>query len=152
MSWFQGKVLNPTLRGLLRSPLHGTASGSLMLLTYTGRRTGRSYTIPVQYARQGDEVVVLPGRPQEKTWWRNLTEGAPVRVRIAGHDLAGTASAVDDLADVEAGIRTFLDRFPKAAKPLGVPSDADGRLDEDALSQLASRSVVVRINLEAPAA
>lgn len=152
MSWFQGKVLNPVLRGLLHSPLHPTASGSLMLLTYTGRRSGRSYTIPVQYVREGDEVVVLAGRPQEKTWWRNLTEGASVRVRIAGQDLTGTATAVaDDPEAVKAGIRTYLARFPKAGKPLGVPSDGDGHLDEDALSRLATHSVIVRVSL-APAA
>jgi deazaflavin-dependent oxidoreductase (nitroreductase family) len=151
VSWFQGKVLNPVLRGLLRSPLHGTVSGSMMLLTYTGRRSGRAFTIPVQYAREGNDVVVIPGRPQEKTWWRNLTDGREVRARLGGRDLAAEATAVtDDRADIEAGIRMFLQRFPKAAKPLGVPLGTDRTLDTEALSRLAERSVIVRIRLEAP--
>ena len=40
------KVMNPIMKGLLRSPLHGLMSGSLMLITYAGRKTGKPYTIP----------------------------------------------------------------------------------------------------------
>jgi hypothetical protein len=35
------------MRALLRSPLHGLLSGMLMLLSYTGRKSGRTYTIPI---------------------------------------------------------------------------------------------------------
>jgi hypothetical protein len=42
-------VVNPLARRLLRSPLHGLASGRLALITYTGRHSGRRYTIPVGY-------------------------------------------------------------------------------------------------------
>jgi len=38
--------------GLLRSPLHRLASGSLLLITYRGRRSGRRFTIPVIYAER----------------------------------------------------------------------------------------------------
>ena len=31
------KVMNPIMKGLLRSPLHRLLSGTLMLLKYTGR-------------------------------------------------------------------------------------------------------------------
>jgi hypothetical protein len=42
-------VMNPFMKGLLRSPLHRLLSGTLMLLTYTGRKTGKQYTIPIDY-------------------------------------------------------------------------------------------------------
>ena len=43
------KAINPIMKGLLRSPLHRLLSGTLMLLTYTGRKTGTPYTIPIGY-------------------------------------------------------------------------------------------------------
>jgi hypothetical protein len=43
------KVMNPIMKGLLRSPLHRILSGSLMLLAYTGCKTDKQYTMPIGY-------------------------------------------------------------------------------------------------------
>ncbi len=65
---------------LLRSPLHGFVSGNTMLVSVTGRKTGRVVTIPVNYVQEGDILWVLSYR--ERTWWRNLLTGAPVTLRL----------------------------------------------------------------------
>jgi hypothetical protein len=39
----------PVMKALLRSPLHRLLDGTLVLLTYTGRKTGKQYTIPIGY-------------------------------------------------------------------------------------------------------
>ena len=44
------KLYNPFVGALLRSPLHGFMSNSTMLLTYTGRKSGKTYTTPVSSA------------------------------------------------------------------------------------------------------
>src|SRR3954452_21470262 len=86
--------VNPALRMVLRSRAHGVASGHLALITYTGRRTGREYRIPVMYRDTGDEVTIGVGWPDRKVWWRNLTgEGGPVRLVVAGKELRGHAVA-----------------------------------------------------------
>src|SRR5437763_480835 len=41
------RTVNPMLRLLLQSPVHRLVSGRFALITYTGRRSGRQYTIPV---------------------------------------------------------------------------------------------------------
>ena len=65
-------LANSVVGGVLRSPAHRLLSGSTALLTYEGRRTGRRIVLPTQYARHGDEVVILVGRPETKQWWRNF--------------------------------------------------------------------------------
>ena len=88
------RVVNPALRTVLRSPFHRLASGRFALITYTGRRSGRQYTIPVFYRDKGDEVTIAVGWPDRKVWWRNLTgEGGPVRHVVRGHQLRGQAVA-----------------------------------------------------------
>ena len=88
------KVGNPGIKALLRSPLHRVASGRLALITVTGRRSGREYTFPVDYRRDGQTVTIGVGWPGRKVWWRNLRgEGAPVRLRLRGRDLTGHAVA-----------------------------------------------------------
>jgi len=103
------------VRALLRSPLHGLLSGSLLLVTYTGRRTGRTFTIPVLYAEVGVDLVVYVGRSREKVWWRNLRGGAPVRVRLRGEELAGAGTGARGETDLR---ERYLARFPRAAKSL----------------------------------
>ncbi len=61
--------LNPLFVWLLRSPLQGLASGGLMLLTFTGRRSGRKFTIPVGYQRDGDVLTVMVSYAARKQWW-----------------------------------------------------------------------------------
>jgi len=74
--------------------LHGLASRRFALITYTGRKTGREYTIPTFYRDKGDEVTIAVGWPDRKVWWRNLTgEGGPVRLVVRGRELRGHAVA-----------------------------------------------------------
>jgi len=67
------RAINPLLRLLIRSPLHWLASRRLALITYTGRRSGRRYTIPVGYEMVDLRVRITVGSPDRKVWWRSLT-------------------------------------------------------------------------------
>lgn len=83
MRWLLNCLVNPVVRGILRSPLHWPLSRSLLLVTYQGRRTGRSFTTPVMYAADGDGgFVIVSGWAERKRWWRNLRGGAPVRLLV----------------------------------------------------------------------
>ena len=76
-------LANPILRRLLRGPAGHRLSRRLALMCYRGRRTGRMYELPVQYARDGNRIWILPGSPEHKTWWRNLRGGAEVHLVLA---------------------------------------------------------------------
>lgn len=91
-------MVNGRLVTLLRSPTWGPRLGrQLAVLTYTGRRSGRTITVPVGYGRSGDTVTIRVGLPGAKTWWRNfLGAGGPVALRLAGVDRTGHAVAHRD--------------------------------------------------------
>ena len=119
---------NPFVRALLGSPLHGLLSGSLILVTYTGRKTGRTFAIPVLYAGDTEELVVYVRHSPEKVWWRNLRGGAPVRVRVRGEMFAGTGTVISGHPQVR---ERYLARFPRAAKALAAdPSPVFVRVDD----------------------
>jgi deazaflavin-dependent oxidoreductase (nitroreductase family) len=47
----------------------------MLLLTTKGRKTGRPYTTPLQYFKDGDDVVVVgsnAGNEKHADWWLNL--------------------------------------------------------------------------------
>ena len=138
-------MMNAVMGTLLRSPLHGLVSEGTMLLTVTGRSSGRTYTFPVQYVEQDGTVLVLVGRARSKTWWRNLREPSAVRMRLRGRDIGGTARALVDPEAVADGLRTYIRRFPRSARSLDVPL-SEGGPDPAALARAASENVMVRID------
>jgi hypothetical protein len=106
--------LNRFISQLLRSPLHSLLDRWLLLLTVYGRRTGRAYTLPVQYARRGDAIDVLPGTAARKTWWRNLRGGAPVVLHLGGRDYVGTGDVLTGEAATRALAGTSLALMARA--------------------------------------
>ena len=86
------KLINPFMKLILRSPLHRLMSNRVMLLSFTGRKSGKRYSTPVGYTRDGDQVVVVTFSP----WWKNFIEPAPVEMRIRGKSLRGQAHFVKD--------------------------------------------------------
>ena len=90
------RTVNPLTRAVLRSPAHGLLSKNLALITVTGRRSGREFTFPVGYSREGDRVEIVVGWPERKIWWRNLRQGGRVRLLLAGEELSGWAQAHGD--------------------------------------------------------
>jgi deazaflavin-dependent oxidoreductase (nitroreductase family) len=113
----RNRLLNPIVKLLLTSPLHPLLSRGLLLITYTGTRTGRPHTLPVQYARAGGRIVILAGDGIHKRWWRNLRRPAPVQLRIRGTAVDATGYVIVDNPDRSAELtRLYLDRFPRARR------------------------------------
>ena len=86
---------NAIVLAVLRTRAHRLLSASAIELRYTGRRSGRQYALPVQYAGAGDHLVVWPQHWERSTWWRNFRTPQPVTVRLAGRLHEGTARVVD---------------------------------------------------------
>lgn len=124
-------VVNPAMMGILRSPVHGALSGSLMVLSFTGRKSGRRYSIPVGYMEEGGKLYVFSHAP----WAKNFAGGAPVSVRLRGQERQGTAQIVEDPAVILRFLRRmvsergeqmaermgFVERGPDGAARLGRP-------------------------------
>jgi hypothetical protein len=95
------RFLNPALKFLLRSPLHGTVSAMTMILIFEGRKTGRRYDIVVVYHEEGGKLYTFSNTP----WSKNFIGGAPVALRLRGELVRATARVVDDLALIGRVIR-----------------------------------------------
>ena len=66
--------------------LGGSVGGHrVLLLTTTGRRSGRERRTPVQYEQLGSELVVVAagaGSPSPPAWWLNLEADPKVEVQV----------------------------------------------------------------------
>jgi deazaflavin-dependent oxidoreductase (nitroreductase family) len=135
---------NPMMMWILRSPLHGMLSGNTMIVTYTGRKSGKTYSTPVNYVRDGDVLWVVSYR--HRTWWRSLHD-AKVTVRVRGNDLAGVAEAITEQQEVADCLMAFLRKAPQIAKYIGVALDASGQPRPQDVAEAAKTRVMVRVQL-----
>ncbi|SDH56446.1 hypothetical protein SAMN05421505_11834 [Sinosporangium album] len=69
----------------------------LTLITYTGRRSGRTFSTPVAFRRKAHVVTIGVRFPEAKAWWRNfLDTGGPITLELDGAERAGHALARRD--------------------------------------------------------
>lgn len=71
----------------LSGGLFGTrlVSNDMLLVTTTGRRTGRLHTVPLLYLTDRDRVIVIAsygGRENHPSWYLNLLDDPIVEVQI----------------------------------------------------------------------
>ena len=141
--------LNPVVSAILRSPLHWLLSPGLMLITVTGRKSGRRYTIPVGYHQAADAVIVMVGEAPSKTWWRNYRAGGPVELRLRGKPLRGRAQVLPpDSAEFRNRANASFRRVRLIPRIFGVDFDRRAGLSDAQVRQLGQHAAIVKITLE----
>jgi F420H(2)-dependent quinone reductase len=115
--WMTNHVANSILRPMLRGPLGRRMGRRLAVMRYRGRRSGQMHEVVVQYARDGDHVVIVPGNADRKQWWRNMREALPVELWLAGSHVSGMATAIssrDGPAEVAHAMAAYRAVFRRA--------------------------------------
>ena len=141
-------ILNRIMKVLLHSPLHGLMSGSIMVVYFTGRKSGRRRSTPVRYLRDENGLFCLTGR--ETGWWPNFLTAATVELQVAGKRLAANAQALpDDVEAKTAALHTMLARFPSDAAYHGLVRKRGQALTDEQIQSAVARDVLVRFVLDA---
>jgi deazaflavin-dependent oxidoreductase (nitroreductase family) len=90
---------------MLKSPLH-VFMGGMLLITVTGRKSGRAISTPVNYVKDGDTLLITS--KVDRTWWKNLRGGAPVTLLIKGKTYQAAATVIEDRTTVEQKLLRFF--------------------------------------------
>ena len=106
---------------LLGSGLSRLVAERLCALRYRPAGSAIAVTFPVQYARSGDQIVVVAGHAEGKRWWRHFRSGAEAELLLdgrwgptEGRRLDGPARSVA----VEAYRRAFPRVLPTPETPV----------------------------------
>jgi hypothetical protein len=120
---------NDFMAWVLRSPFHGMLSNGTMLITVTGRKTGKTYTTS-----------------RERTWWKNLQGGANVTLLLKRKPMNGFAETELEGEAVEALMYHYVKHIPQAAKPMGIRVE-NGVANAEDIARTAKDRLFVRIKL-----
>lgn len=135
---------NGFMSWVLRSPFHGILSNGMMLITVTGRKTGKQYTTPVGFYEEDRYLWVLTSR--NRTWWKNLQGGAPVSLLLRRQPVSGIAEPELESGTVETLLRQYVQKIPQAAKSMGIRMEG-GKANADDVTRVAKERLFVRITL-----
>jgi F420H(2)-dependent quinone reductase len=141
------KLVNVPIRTLLGLPFKTPLSDRLMLVSFTGRKSGRLYRQPVSYVREGD-TLLTPGGGR---WKLNLRDGEPVQLRLKGRDVVARPEIVRDIEEVDRLVwqMVSVNRRLSSFVPF---VEQDGSIDRDKLeTALAYGFCVVRWHLDGKA-
>ena len=136
--------VNNAMKFVLRSPVHKMVSKFTLLITFTGRKSGKTYTTPVSYSQFGDQVYIFT----HANWWKNLCGGAPVTLTIRGQEFKGWAEPVaEDKDAIATWLSTHLREVPSDAKYYSVTLDEQGNPKADEVKQAVHTVTMIRVRL-----
>lgn len=121
---------NVIVKPVLRSPAHRLISKNVLLLSYTGQKSGKAYSLPVEYFQHQQTITVFSQK--HHTWWRNFeTHETPVTLRLRGKEVKGRAKA--HIYDTEHTARALHKHYPT--------------MSPEKVADLAPKTVVITIHL-----
>jgi deazaflavin-dependent oxidoreductase (nitroreductase family) len=140
---------NP-LMARLASRSGGKMGDQILVLHFTGRKTGKSYRTPVGYHRIDGRVAMVTS----SKWRHNFRGGADVKVTIKGQTIPARAELMSDPPAVASLYEQFIDEigWEKAGRQLGIKINVDRRPTRQELEEMIARSgtSIVWVDLEAP--
>ena len=110
------RLANPGVRSVLRSPAHRLLSARLLVLTYRGHRSGRSFSIPLRYAALSNgRVVSLAVEPDRKLWWRSFADPREAELALRGRRrrVVGTLATGATRHEARAA---YVARYPRSSR------------------------------------
>lgn len=136
--------VNNAMKFVLRSPVHGMVSKFTTLITFTGCKSGKTYTTPVSYSKFDDQIYIFT----HANWWKNLCGGVPVTLTIRGQELKGLAEPVaEDKALIATWLAAHLQNVPSDAKYYNVTFDERGAPNTAEVDQAVQTVTMIRVRL-----
>src|SRR3990170_3889012 len=83
-----------------------------VLLTVTGRRSGRPRQRPVRAVRRGDALYAVAMLGERSDWLRNVRKEPRVEVKVGGRHYGGVAREIDDPGELGKALEGYLQTVP----------------------------------------
>jgi len=143
-----GRVVNPVIKVLLRSPLHRAFSRHLMLLAFRGRKSGKMYEVVVG-RHEVDGALLVPTGTTGRRWRLNFRGGTTAEVTLGSIRRRGWGELIEEPDEVARIHQLLLGRIGlKNARRLGLKVNVNREPTDDELKVPLAGRGVVRIELD----
>jgi deazaflavin-dependent oxidoreductase (nitroreductase family) len=83
-------------------------------ITVTGRKSGRTISIPIWFVAEADRVYLLPVQGSDTQWYKNILKNSTMRISVGGADAEFQATLITDAAGVSSIVEKFRDKYGDA--------------------------------------
>ncbi len=111
--WAKMKNIQKIHRALYAIGLGPLIGRIILLLTTTGRKSGKKRVTPMQYELIGCDYYVGAARGMRADWVRNIQSDSRVEVRVGAKHFQGTAEVVTDPSKFADFMEVRLERHPR---------------------------------------
>ena len=80
-------------------------------ITVTGRKSGRSISIPVWFVLEGDRLYLLPVQGSDTQWYKNVLKNPSIRIEAGGAEAEVRAVPVKDATQVKSVVEKFREKY-----------------------------------------
>ena len=137
-------IVTNIMKLVLRSPLHGIVSKTLLLITFTGCKSGKTFTTPVSYSQYDDRVTIFT----HAAWWKNLCDNPQVTLRLRGQDVQGLAEPIaEDKQAIAVRLTAHLRKVPMDARYYSVTFDDNTNPNAEDVENAVRSVVMISIQL-----
>jgi deazaflavin-dependent oxidoreductase (nitroreductase family) len=111
---------------LLRRNMMGSAGNFLMVITTTGRKSGKPFSVPIGYLRDGETIYAF-NLGGESNWYKNMLAEPYVKLEIKGKAYQMRGETVADQAEAERVLGLYQEQQPSTAQRFfGLAADVTG--------------------------
>ena len=87
------------------------SKSSELTITVTGRKSGRSISIPIWFALEGKSLYLLPVQGSETQWYKNVLVNPSIRIEARGAEAELHAVPVTDAKEVASVVEKFRHKY-----------------------------------------
>lgn len=137
--------LNPIIKSILESRLHGVISRQLMLVKFKGRKSGKEFVTPTAYNEFDGTIIITIVEMKNKKWWKNYTEVWPMDVLVRGRWEFGYASVVKSgTSEFKNWYELVFGRASYIPKRFGITYSKANGLSKEQIDLLSNTSGLVK--------
>jgi deazaflavin-dependent oxidoreductase (nitroreductase family) len=80
-------------------------------VTVTGRKSGRTISIPVWFVFEDDKLYLLPVQGSDTQWYKNVLKNSKIRINARGGEAEFQAIPITDPKRVSIVVEKFRERY-----------------------------------------
>ena len=111
----------------------------VLLLTTTGRKTGRSHTIGLQYELINGNYYVGAADGINADWYRNILKNPTVQIQVGAQIILAVAETITDTDKITDYLEYRLNRHPTMIRLILRSDGIKGKIDRAALAAYSSK-------------